>query len=313
MQIYIVFFCNPNKIENKFDIIMHKAGFVSIIGSPNVGKSTLMNALVGERLSIITSKAQTTRHRIQGFVNGEDHQIVFSDTPGILDPAYKLQETMMGFVREAMEDADIFILIIEAGQKSFDDTVLQRLVTIQVPVLVLINKIDKLKEEDIEPVIDYWKERIPNGQFLPVSALHRFNVDVVLNRIIELLPENPPYYPKDELTNKNMRFFISEMIREKILLLYKKEVPYSTEIVVDEYKEEKSIIRIKAYIFVARESQRQKNIEHECNDIKRLGIESRKEIEKFVEKQIYLDLTVKVKKNWRDDDKALDHFGYQPM
>jgi GTP-binding protein Era len=290
----------------------HKAGFVSIIGNPNVGKSTLMNALVGERLSIITSKAQTTRHRIQGFVNGDDYQIVFSDTPGILDPAYKLQESMMGFVREALEDADIFILMIEAGQKSFDEEVMQRLVSIKVPVLVLINKIDKQKESEIEPMIDYWKERIPNGQFLPVSALHKFNIDVVKNRIIELLPENPPYYPKDELTNKNMRFFVSEMIREKILLLYQKEVPYSTEVVIDTYKDEKDIIRIKAFIFVARESQRRIIIGHEGKAIKKLGIESRKEIEKFVEKQIYLDITVKVRKNWRDDDKALDNFGYQP-
>ncbi len=290
----------------------HRAGFVSIIGNPNVGKSTLMNALVGERLSIITSKAQTTRHRIQGFVNGDDYQIVFSDTPGILDPAYKLQESMMGFVREALDDADIFILMIEAGQKSFDEEVMQRLVSIKVPVLVLINKIDKQKESEIEPMIDYWKERIPNGQFLPVSALHKFNIDVVKNRIIELLPENPPYYPKDELTNKNMRFFVSEMIREKILLLYQKEVPYSTEVVIDTYKEEKEIIRIKAFIFVARESQRRIIIGHEGKAIKKLGIESRKEIEKFVEKQIYLDITVKVRKNWRDDDKALDNFGYQP-
>jgi GTP-binding protein Era len=292
--------------------MMHRAGFVSIIGNPNVGKSTLMNALVGERLSIITSKAQTTRHRIQGFVNGDDYQIVFSDTPGILDPAYKLQETMMGFVREALEDADIFILMIEAGQKSFDEEVMQRLVSIKVPVLVLINKIDKQNESEIEPMIDYWKERIPNGQFLPVSALHKFNIDVVKNRILELLPESPPYYPKDELTNKNMRFFVSEMIREKILLLYQKEVPYSTEVVIDTYKEEKDIIRIKAFIFVARESQRRIIIGHEGKAIKKLGIESRKEIERFVEKQIYLDITVKVRKNWRDDDKALDNFSYQP-
>lgn len=218
----------------------HRAGFVSIIGNPNVGKSTLMNALIGERLSIITSKAQTTRHRIQGFVNGDDYQIVFSDTPGILDPAYKLQESMMGFVREALEDADIFILMIEAGQKSFDEEVMQRLLSIKVPVLVLINKIDKQKESEIEPMIDYWKERIPNGQFLPVSALHKFNIDIVKNRLIELLPESPPYYPKDELTNKNMRFFVSEMIREKILLLYQKEVPYSTEVVIDTTKMKKT-------------------------------------------------------------------------
>lgn len=290
----------------------HRAGFVSIIGNPNVGKSTLMNALIGERLSIITSKAQTTRHRIQGFVNGDDYQIVFSDTPGILDPAYKLQESMMGFVREALEDADIFILMIEAGQKSFDEEVMQRLLSIKVPVLVLINKIDKQKESEIEPMIDYWKERIPNGQFLPVSALHKFNIDIVKNRLIELLPESPPYYPKDELTNKNMRFFVSEMIREKILLLYQKEVPYSTEVVIDTYKDEKDIIRIKAFIFVARESQRRIIIGHEGKAIKKLGIESRKEIEKFVEKQVYLDITVKVRKNWRDDDKALDNFGYQP-
>lgn len=290
----------------------HRAGYVSIIGNPNVGKSTLMNALVGERLSIITSKAQTTRHRIQGFVNDEDYQIVFSDTPGILDPAYKLQETMMNFVREAMEDADIFVLVIEAGQKSFDEKVMERINSITAPVLVLINKIDKVKPEEIEPMISYWKENIPQGQFLPIAALHKFNVDVVLKRIIELLPENPPYFPKDELTNKNMRFFISEMIREKVLLHYQKEIPYSAEVVIDAYKEEDEIIRIKAFIFVARESQRRIIIGHEGKAIKRLGTEARKEIEKFVDKHIYLDLSIKVKKNWRDDDKALDHFGYHP-
>jgi|AntRauTorckE6833_2_1112554.scaffolds.fasta_scaffold00314_12 GTP-binding protein Era len=289
----------------------HRAGFVSIIGNPNVGKSTLMNALVGEKLSIITSKAQTTRHRIQGFVNGEDYQVVFSDTPGILDPAYKLQESMMGFVYEALEDADIFILVVEAGQKHFDDIILGRINAIKQPVLVLINKIDKVKEEDIEAHITYWKEKIPKGQLLPVAALHKFNVDVVMNRILELLPDNPPYYPKDELTNRNMRFFISEIIREKALVLYQKEIPYSIEVLIDEYKEEEVIIRIKAFIFVARESQRRIVIGHEGKAIKRLGTEARKAIERFVDKHIYIDLSVKVKKNWRDDDSALGSFGYQ--
>lgn len=289
----------------------HRAGYVSIIGNPNVGKSTLMNALVGERLSIITNKAQTTRHRIQGFVNGEDYQIIFSDTPGILTPNYKLQESMMNFVYAAMEDADIFILMLEAGQKAFDEEIMERINAINVPVLVLINKIDKVKMDDVEPMIDYWKALIPRGQFLPIAALHKFNVNVVLDRIKELIPEHPPYYPKDELTNMNMRFFISEMIREKILLHYQKEVPYSTEVVVDEFKEEKDIIRIKAYIFVVRESQRMIMIGHEGKAIKKLGIESRKGIERFVDKHIHLDLSVKVKKNWRDDDNALDGFGYQ--
>lgn len=289
----------------------HRAGFVSIIGNPNVGKSTLMNALVGERLSIITSKAQTTRHRIQGFVNGEDYQVIFSDTPGILDPAYKLQESMMGFVYEALEDADIFILVIEAGQQHFDEVILERINAITQPVLVLINKIDKVKPEEIEAHLTFWKEKIPHGQMLPIAALHKFNVDVVMNRILELLPENPPYYPKDELTNRNMRFFISEIIREKALVYYQKEIPYSIEVLIDEYKEESDIIRIKAFIFVARESQRRIVIGHEGKAIKRLGTEARKEIERFVEKHIYIDLSVKVKKNWRDDDNALDSFGYQ--
>lgn len=288
----------------------HKAGFVSIIGNPNAGKSTLMNALLGERLSIITPKAQTTRHRIQGFLNGEDYQIVFSDTPGILDPSYKLQESMMGFVYEAIEDADIFILVIDAREKGFREEILERINTISKPVLVLINKIDQVKEQQVLPLIDFWKEQISDGQILPIAAMHGFNVDKVLQRVIELLPEHPPYYPKEELTNKTMRFFVAELIREEILLLYQKEVPYSTEVIIDEYKEEKSIIRIKAYIFAARESQRQIIIGREGRAIKRLGMESRKAIEEFVGNHVFLDLSVKVRKNWRDDDQALKSFGY---
>lgn len=288
----------------------HKAGFVSIIGNPNAGKSTLMNALVGERLSIITPKAQTTRHRIQGFLNEDDYQIVFSDTPGILDPAYKLQESMMEFVYEAMEDADIFILVIDAREKLFREEILERIKAITKPVLVLINKIDQIKEKQVLPLIEFWKEKIPNGQILPISAIHNFNVDKVLNRIVELLPEHPAYYPKEDLTNKSMRFFVAEMIREKILLQFQKEVPYSTEVIIDEYKEEPNIIRIKAYIFATRESQRQIIIGHQGQAIKRLGTEARKAIEDFVQNHVFLDLSVKVRKNWRDDDKALRSFGY---
>ncbi len=289
----------------------HRAGFVNIIGYPNVGKSTLMNILVGERLSIINAKAQTTRHLIHGILNEDDYQIIFSDTPGILEPQYKLQEKMMGFVNVALEDADIFIIMIELGQKNFNEDFIQKINQSNKPLLILINKIDKLKQnQSIEEIIQHWKNIFPTAQLLPISALHNFNMENIVGKIVELLPVHPPYYPKDQLTDKNLRFFIAEIIREKILSQYKKEVPYSTEVIIEEYKEENDIIRIKATIFVARESQKMILLGKGGHAIKRLGTASREEIEKFVDKHIFIDITVKVKKNWRNDDDVLKKFGY---
>ncbi len=289
----------------------HRAGFVNIIGYPNVGKSTLMNALVGEKLSIINAKAQTTRHLIHGILNEEYYQIIFSDTPGILEPQYKLQEKMMGFVNVAMEDADIFVIMIELGQKNFEEKFIEKINRSKKPLLILINKIDKLtKNQSIEEIIQYWKNIFPSSQILPISALHKFNMEHIIDKIVELLPVHPPYYPKDQLTDKNLRFFIAEIIREKILSQYKKEVPYSTEVIIEEYKEEDDIIRIKATIFVARESQKMILLGKGGHAIKRLGTASREEIEKFVDKHIFIDITVKVKKNWRNDDNLLKKFGY---
>jgi len=289
----------------------HKAGFVNIIGMPNVGKSTLMNSLVGENLSIITSKAQTTRHRIMGLVNGDDFQIVYSDTPGLLKPNYKLQESMMRFISKALKDADVFLVMVELGQKTLDNEVISFIKESGVPVLLLINKIDLKDQATTVKAMEYWEKQFPGAEVIPVSALHKFNLQSVIDRLLDLLPENPPYYPKDTLTDKSMRFFISEIIREKILLNFKKEVPYSTEVVVEEYKEEEKIINIKATIFVARESQRKIMIGHNGAAIKRLGTDARKDIEDFVDKHIFLDLSIKVDKDWRNDDKALKKYGYE--
>ncbi|MFO7874567.1 MAG: GTPase Era [Bacteroidales bacterium] len=290
---------------------MHKAGFVNIIGYPNVGKSTLMNILLGERLSIITPKAQTTRHRILGIANGDDYQMVFSDTPGILDPHYKLQEQMMQFVLGALEDADIFIILADIKGAFENEDILNRIEQSGVPVMVLINKIDLAQDDEVIRARQQWENAYPEWSVIPVSALKGYNVDVVLHKTLELLPEGPPYFPKDEITDKPVRFFVAESIREKILVLYKQEIPYSVEVVVDEYKEEENIIRIRSTIHVARESQKGIIIGHQGKALKKVGTEARKDIEAFVGKKVFLELHVKVNKNWREDETKLRRFGYR--
>ncbi len=290
---------------------MHKAGFVNIIGSPNVGKSTLMNLMVGEKLSIITSKAQTTRHRILGIVNEEDYQIVFSDTPGVVRPSYKLHESMMGFVNLALRDADLILLLIELGEKSLNNPeVLERLKTTSSPILLLINKVDLGDQEKMNAAIDHWHQELPKAEILPISALHNFNVDLVWDKIKSSLPESPPYFPKDELTDRPMRFFISEIIREKILLNYQKEIPYCSEVVVEDYKDFPEIVKIRANIIVARESQKAIIIGKAGEMLKRVGTDSRKDMEVFIGKKVYLELYVKVDKDWRDKDDKLKKYGY---
>ena len=289
----------------------HKAGYVNIIGNPNVGKSTLMNALVGERLSIITSKAQTTRHRILGIVNDEQHQIVFSDTPGVMNPAYKLQENMMDFVHGAFQDADILLYMVETGEKELkDEKLFERLKNTDLPILLLLNKIDRVEQDLVKEQILFWKELLPNAEIHPISALNKFNLDLVMERIKALLPLSPPYFEKDALTDKPERFFVSETIREKILKYYKKEIPYSVEIEVEEFFDEEDIIKIRAIIFVARESQKGIIIGHKGRALKKVGTLARRDMEAFFQKKIFLDLYVKVNKDWRDDDKQLKRFGY---
>ena len=289
----------------------HKSGYVNIIGNPNVGKSTLMNALVGERLSIITSKAQTTRHRILGIVNDEQHQIIFSDTPGVMNPAYKLQENMMDFVHGAFQDADILLYMVETGEKGLKDQKLfERLKNTDLPILLLLNKIDSVEQDFVKEQILFWKELLPNAEIHPISALNKFNLDLVMARIKALLPVSPPYFEKDALTDKSERFFVSETIREKILKYYKKEIPYSVEIEVEEFFDEEDIIKIRAIIFVARESQKGIIIGHKARALKKVGTLARRDMEAFLQKKIFLDLYVKVNKDWRDDDKQLKRFGY---
>ncbi len=290
---------------------MHKAGFVNIIGNPNVGKSTLMNALVGERLSIITSKAQTTRHRIMGIVNGEDFQIVYTDTPGIVNPHYKLHEQMMGFVNNALEDADLFLLVTEVGETFKNQEVLTKIVNSTTPVILVINKIDLSNQQVISEKIDYWQKQNPRVFVVPASATERFNINTIFDHIINLLPENPPYFPKDELTDRSMRFFVSEIIREKLLLFYQKEIPYSCEVAVESYEEKEGVDNIHAVIFVERESQKAILIGHQGKSIKKVGIEARKDIEEFTGKKCFLNLYIKVMKDWRNSDRALKQFGYQ--
>ena len=289
----------------------HKAGFVNIIGNPNVGKSTLMNAFVGEKLSIITSKAQTTRHRILGIVNGEDFQVILSDTPGIIKPAYQLQESMMDFVKSAFEDADVLIYMVEIGEKELkDESFFNKIIHSEIPVLLLLNKIDKSNQEQLEEQVQLWQEKVPNAEIFPVSALEGFNVPQVFNRIVELLPESPAFYPKDTLTDKPERFFVNEIIREKILIHYKKEIPYSVEIDTEEFFEEENIIRMRSVIMVERETQKGIIIGHKGAALKRVGVEARKDLEKFFGKQVHLELYVKVNKNWRSDSRQLRRFGY---
>jgi len=282
----------------------HKAGFVNIIGNPNVGKSTLMNAFVGERLSIITSKAQTTRHRILGIVNGDDFQIVFSDTPGIIKPAYELQSSMMNFVKSAFEDADVLIYMVETGERELkDEGFFNKIKNSKVPVILLINKIDLSSQEEVEEKLLYWKEKVPNAEVTLISALEKFNVQGVFDRILEILPESPAFYPKDQLTDKPERFFINEAIREKILMHYKKEIPYSVEIDTEEFFESEKIIKIRSVIMVERETQKGIIIGHKGAALKRVGTEARKDLEKFFDKKIHLELYVKVNKNWRSDKR----------
>lgn len=290
---------------------MHKAGFVNIIGNPNVGKSTLMNAFVGEKLSIITSKAQTTRHRIFGIVSGDDFQVVFSDTPGIIKPSYALQASMMDFVKSAFEDADILIYMVEIGEKELKDEVFfNRINKLDVPVLLLINKVDTSDQSTLEEQVVYWKEKVPRAEIFPISALCNFQTEVVFNRIIELLPESPAFFPKDQLTDKPERFFVNEIIREKILLHYKKEIPYSVEVETESFADSETIIHIRSVIMVERESQKGIIIGHKGEALKRVGIESRTDLEKFFGKQIHLELFVKVNKDWRSNARQLRRFGY---
>ena len=290
---------------------MHKAGFVNIIGNPNVGKSTLMNAFMGEKLSIITSKAQTTRHRILGIVNGDDFQVILSDTPGIIKPAYELQSSMMDFVKSAFDDADILIYMVEIGEKELKDKAFfEKIKSSKAPVLMLLNKIDKSNQEQLEAQAALWQQNVPNAEFFPISALEGFNVKNVLDRIIELLPESPAYYPKDQLTDKPERFFVNECIREKILIHYKKEIPYAVEVLTEEFFEEEEIIRMRSVIMVERETQKGIVIGHKGSALKRVGVEARKDLEKFFGKQVHLDLYVKVNKNWRSNHNQLKRFGY---
>lgn len=290
--------------------IVHKSGFVNIIGNPNVGKSTLMNALVGEKLAIITSKVQTTRHRLMGIVNGDNFQIVYSDTPGIVDPYYKLHEYMMKFIESAMLDADIFLLVTDVNDKFNHQKILDRINKSGLPIIVIINKIDLSDQKSVVKLISHWKKRLINAEIIPASALNNFNIESVFNHILDKLPENPPYFAKDELTDKSQRFFVSEFIREKILLNYQKEIPYSVEVVVETFKEEEKIIRILALIFVTRDTQKAIIIGHKGEALKKVGTQARKDIEEFVGKKVYLELSVKVNKDWRDKDLQLRRFGY---
>ncbi|HOT89340.1 MAG TPA: GTPase Era [Bacteroidales bacterium] len=288
----------------------HKAGFVNIIGNPNVGKSTLMNAMVGEKLSIITPKAQTTRHRIMGILNEEDYQIVFSDTPGILETHYKLHESMMKFVESSFQDADIFLFVTSIDETFNNDIVLQRLQKAEIPVFLLLNKIDLSEQSIVENSINEWAKKLPNAEIIPVSALHKFNLDRILKSIIEKLPENPPYYSKDELTDKPQKFFVSEIIREKIFLYYSQEIPYCTEVEIESYKEEKAIVKIRSIIYVTRDSQKGILIGNRGEALKKIGTLARKDIEAFIGQKVFLEIFVKVNKDWRNNETQLKRFGY---
>ncbi len=288
----------------------HRAGFVNIIGNPNVGKSTLMNALVGEKLSIITSKAQTTRKRVMGIVNGDDFQIVYTDTPGIVNPANKLHEQMLGFIGTALQDADLFLLVTEKGVPVKNEAVMERVRHSNTPVLLIINKIDLSDQTTIEERIAHWQREIPRAVVIPCSATERFNIDTIFEHILRLLPEHPAYFPKDELTDRSMRFFVSEIVREKILLYYQKEIPYSCEVAVEAYEERDGIDNISCLIYVERESQKAILIGHQGKAIKKLGTEARKDIEEFTGKKCFLSIHIKVLKDWRNSDRALKSFGY---
>lgn len=298
------------KIYAMTDTPTHKSGFVNIIGNPNVGKSTLMNRLVGERLSIITAKAQTTRHRIKGIVNGDDYQIVYSDLPGILTPAYKMHELMMSFVNESLRDADVILYVIECGETNYNQDVIEKLQHLTIPILLVINKTDKATEESIQETETLWQSLLPKAEVIKISALLGHHINLLLEKIITLLPESPPFFPKDELTDKPLRFFIAEIIREKILMLYKKEIPYSVEVAVESFKEEEDCVRIGAMLYCERDSQKGIIIGNKGSAIKQLGIESRAAIEAFLEKHVFLDLSVKVLKDWRNQELLMKKFGY---
>ena len=292
---------------------MHKAGFVNIVGNPNVGKSTLMNQLVGEKISIATFKAQTTRHRIMGIVNTPEAQIVFSDTPGVLKPNYKLQESMLAFSESALQDADVLLYVtdvVENPEKNLD--FLGKVARMTVPVLLLINKIDQSDQKGLGDIVEKWHGLLPNAEILPISAKNKFGTDILLKRILELLPDSPPYFDKDQLTDKPARFFVSEIIREKILLYYDKEIPYSVEVSVERFKEDEKHIHINAVIYVERDSQKGIIIGHQGVALKKVSTESRKALEKFFGKPIYLEVFVKVDKDWRSSERELNHFGYNP-
>ena len=290
----------------------HRSGFVNILGNPNVGKSTIMNALVGEKLSIITPKAQTTRHRIMGIVNGDDFQIVYSDTPGILRPQYKLQETMMNSVNSALSDADMILYVTDVLERTADEgEYIDKIKESGIPVIIAINKVDLTNQADLEKVVEPWHAAFPDSPVIPVSGLKKFNLDSLLNAILAKLPESPAYFPKDQLTDKYERFFASEIIREKILINYKKEIPYSVEIEIEEFKDEKKIIKIRALIHVTRDSQKGIIIGHKGSMLKRVGTEARHDMEDFFKKQVFLELYVKVTKDWRDKPVTLKRFGYQ--
>ena len=290
---------------------MHKAGFVNIVGNPNVGKSTLMNSLVGERISIITSKAQTTRHRIMGIVNTEDMQIVYSDTPGVLEPNYKLQQSMLAFSQSALQDADVLLYVtdtIETPTKN--QKFLDRVNSQPAPVILVINKVDQTDQAKLEALVGQWRELLPKAEIIPLSALLKFNLDYLLKRIKELLPESPPFFDKDALTDKPARFFVTEIIREKILEVYDKEVPYACEVMVEQFKESDNLIRINAVVFVERDSQKGILIGKQGSSLKRVGTMARKDIEVFFQKKVFLELHVKVEKDWRSRDNKLKSFGY---
>jgi len=290
---------------------MHKSSFVNIIGNPNVGKSSLTNFFLGHKLSIITSKAQTTRHRILAFINHENYQLVISDTPGVIKPAHKLHKSMMDFVLPATEDADILLYMVEYKDHNLkDESLFNKIINIKVPLLIIINKIDLLDQDKLESEIDFWKSKVPNAEIWPVSVRESFNIDKLLDRLVELSPVSPPYFPKDQLTDKNERFFVNEIVREKILLNFKKEIPYSVEVITEDFKEEKAIIKIRSIIIVERDSQKGIIIGHKGAAIKNVGTKARIDLESFFNKKIFLDLQVKVKKNWRSDEKLLKKFGY---
>lgn len=291
---------------------MHKAGFVNIVGKPNAGKSTLLNQLMGEKLAIVTQKAQTTRHRIFGIYNEDDVQIVFSDTPGVLDPKYELQEKMMDFVKESLQDADVFLFIVDISDKSEpSEFLIEKLNKIPIPVLLLINKIDKSNQKEMEECVEYWHKLLPKAEILPISALNAYNTEYILPKLKSLLPENPPYYDKDQFTDKSERFFVNEAVREKILLNYDKEIPYSVEVVTELFKEKEDIIFIDSVIYVERDTQKGILIGHKGEAIKKVGTEARLDLEKFFGKKIHLNLFVKVKKDWRKNERDLKNFGYR--